>query len=519
MYDCSINTTIENFETAHNPRQTQPFVDLCFLSSSGENHRIRKSAYNAAFILQSIQSSANPLVSLYLSLFPLRSGDVIEAVHFLREAARKGSATAMRVVSRLYTENRESFFADHGSSCDISALWAMRSARCGSNDALFALAEAYRGFRMNLKAFCAYWKCFNSQKYIVAAINALEILSMLQNRRETQENVCKLARFVVARGEPAAIPKILANNFSVAVNTWGTIWEKYEIKHSNALKDVHYLNNSFEDNMSIYSTRVLSQLLSSVDPFKSFKTSVFILQRYPSNDVGENNEIVTKKDEIIKDVNIIDGFYPSKNKTRLFLQMFEYASPDIEKRNLNFVSSILFQLYGENYRGITFSRLWQEKIKSKKLNDQISCGLICLILKDIKTAFILLQKAALRGNIFACSLCGILLFYSTDNKKAALMFFSKCSLDPISLIHLYLVFQDESYFDQASSLLGQANNPNKYHVLEIIGDIFKDGVKYPQNYKIAKIFYEQAVIRAEHDNMECPCVYEKIDFCTSSERK
>ena len=101
MCDCSIPDCLRSFDNDSSPKQgsPQPFIDLCFLTSGGENPKIRHSSYNSAFILHYVLKSMNPSVSLSFAQLALQVGDIEEAINFLFDSAKNGSLHAMNLIS------------------------------------------------------------------------------------------------------------------------------------------------------------------------------------------------------------------------------------------------------------------------------------------------------------------------------------------------------------------------------------------------------------------------------------
>lgn len=675
MSDCSIPDCLRSFDNDSSPKQgsPQPFIDLCFLTSGGENPKIRHSSYNSAFILHYVLKTMNPSVSLLFAQLALQVGDTEEAINFLIESAKNGSTHAMVLIGYLYFNFKNIFFSTVEQSKKESLKWILRAMKNGSEQSNFLLGEILSSFEHNqnplinnstLLSTYFYAKFVKFNKSVSTSTRVVNNFYYLLQRNKIQSNditfiLHKLLLYIVSQGERTGLLYIYRfyQNNAEMMKIWGKMIIKYFPAQEKAEKNdliekakkgvqkedfynLDLLNEeyqfsdkmaaSFDENISIYSTRVLSQLLSSVDPFKSFKTSVFILQRYPpdsngpkishiaqskyedeqrlKSDLSININIRDGPDSVVNDyLNVsknadnknyhnftnldpsglpinafyhsngfnekMSGFYPNKNKTWLLLQLFEYVSPKPEKRNIIFASQIIYQIYNENRHGIVDSRLWQAKIKSKKQSDQIKCGFICLILKDVKSAFILFQRASMQGNSLGSLMCGLLLFHNdvesnnlnnlvstneTENlvlkgRKEALSFFLRCSDDPIALLHLYLVFNDNYYYDRAVSLIGivgnqlNRNNPSQqaglndeiaiehindnnnnnstigvrnlnenYAPFEIVGDIFYNGIKFVQNLKIARAFYAAAIDRAYKDDVSCLNLLAKFDSTQSS---
>ncbi|OHT08290.1 hypothetical protein TRFO_04896 [Tritrichomonas foetus] len=628
MRDCSISDCFRSFTSDRNPKHTQPFLDLCYLTSIGGNPSIRKSRCYAAYIIQSVLDINNPLIHIQYAMMALQVHDPVEAAYYLKNAAKRGSKEAINLMAYLFFHFRGSFFSTTQDSQKKALMWFYRAYRQGSIDSLFYIGYLYSHTSQNLAAIYFLTKHFNANKYIVSAIQVMSLLFHNRNRKELKDTIFKLVKYIAARGEPSAIKKILLlyqNNVN-SLSCWRKAIE-IAFKLSKATGDVPFqMRASFDENNSVSSTRILSQLLSSVDPFKSFRTSVFVIQHYNPDTIGPSEELSFRKyrsnvkgksevlntnitikspnkmspiitssstsntisnapnvnqnsnnsntnsntnsnsnantnqstktnsnsnsnnntnnksnnvtvsnnsansnnmnyvNNISENVNYdaymnmfglrkkekFDGFFPTKNKTRLLIQLFEFASPNFNKRNLVFASHILNTIYSENRRGLLDSRLWQDKIKSKKVGDEIRCALISLLCNDHKTAFILFQRASIQGNEFACLMCGILLFYNTHKRKEALTYLAKCVCEPVALLHLGLVFNDDSYIDRAVTLLGLSASTPKYKTFELVGQLFDEGIKFPQNKSIANAFYAAAIERAAIENIDCPDLYGKF---------
>ena len=464
MCDCSIPDCLRSFDNDSSPKQgsPQPFIDLCFLTSGGENPKIRHSSYNSAFILHYVLKTMNPSVSLSFAQLSLQVGDIEEAINFLLDSAKSGSLHAMNLISYLYFNYKSIFFTTIEQSKREIIKWILRSMRNKSEQSNFLLGEILSSFDHSqnqnpiqisnpillstyfYSKFVQFNQSVSTSSRIVMNFNYLLHRNKIQSK-DILQILHKLILYILSQGERVGLTFIqkFFNKNTEVMKVWENLILMYSSDQEKAekidliekarksfIKDDIYsydfgndeyqfsdkIAASFDEIISMYSTRVLSQLLSSVDPFKSFKTSVFILQRYPPDSNGPKISHVSKvkyedeqrlKSDLSQNINIRDspgkivseflnvnnnqdiknyynytnidpyglpmnaiyksngfnekmgGFYPNKNKTWLLLQLFEYVSPIPEKRNIILASQILFQIYTENRHGIVDSRLWQ----------------------------------------------------------------------------------------------------------------------------------------------------------------
>lgn len=602
MCGCPIPDGLRNAESdpTSNQGATQSFIDLYFLTSSGENPKVMHSSYYSAFILQHALKNNNPLFNLSFAFLALQIDDILGALHFLKEAAKNGNVDAVNLIGWIYWNYRSRLsFQSIEQANRESLLWFFRGIKLGSLNSNYFLGDYYANihqkssFNQNLISAYFYSRLVNDQDYHTSHLThqLIKLFSMLytdpnqpQNSNSLIDKSLKKLIYSISKTGDSMIPlyiKTLFQNDTEMVKIWSKVPSPLDTKLRFIQKkqdlfkiDDHYTFNEklaapMKDNTTIHLTRWLNQLLGTIDPFKSFKTSSFILQRYSPDSNGpkvstvddykrkqrEKNESefhkeMNKQEEIESLGNYngynepISAYFPSKNKTAMLLQVFELASPKFIKRNLVLASTILQNIYNENHHGLIDSRLWQNKIQSKKASDQIRCGFICWLMNDRISSFLLFESASIQGSKLASLMCALLLFYSLLDptksndigydklamaKKHAIPYFLKCIDDPIASLNLYMITKDTTYYERAMALLGlslansaemdkqNASNSKPVTVcvqsdpFELIGDMFLSGVKFVRDVDIARAFYSHAITIDTSNSVMNTQLYSKFE--------
>jgi hypothetical protein len=201
--------------------------------------------------------------------------------------------------------------------------------------------------------------------------------------------------------------------------------------------------------------------------------------------------------------------FPVESRTALLLQIFEFASPEFEARNLYICGQFLSHLYRDEPRGVLVSALWRGKSQSDCARDLVQCGFVAAILDDPEFAAECFTKAARLGDRTGSVMTGILLTHRFKQPRDACYFFAQCVVDPVALVYLGLLSGDQAQLERAATVLGvSADHAEMY---ERIGDLFAHGVKFPHDPGAALLFYGQALIKAEAAGEDIAGLLVKID--------
>lgn len=444
-------------------------IDFNLLNSSNSKNPSLLSYFKSLIaIIASLDYEKNMDHSLYhffFGLLSLQCGDKENAIYFLKYVAGKGNIDAINLLSKILFFFKDFYKIEN--STEIAKNVLMNAYRQHSIDSLFQLGNIYKSpnYILSLYFFYEHFRKTDSN------ISVLQICKLLRDHMNDINLTKKWILFSLSRGEPKFIKAVINEN-SDQDNQIQTseIWKRaisnlsekilisYQINssdkskadaNSNFYSDV-YVNSKFDlsaDPNIFYISNPISYKLFEMTPnLYQYQSSIETNQFFPihSNSISQENNIIPS--------------FPSKNKTKLILSIFELTSSNFKKRNLKIASLFLSELYKYHSDGVLSSELFKLRRDSSNHEWISCCGFIYLLLNEIDLALNMFLKSSNLGNYCATMMCGFLLFHWKNDqeqmKKKACFFFSKCSADPIALIHLFFIFDDVSLLDRACSILG-----------------------------------------------------------------
>ncbi|OHT12278.1 hypothetical protein TRFO_17964 [Tritrichomonas foetus] len=450
-----------------------------------------------------------------------------------------------------------------------SRLLLYRANKMGSNDAILLMANLYDRPNHYFSSLFYYLKHFSGNHSVYSA---LQICKILHSHLKIKHSLRKWILYTIACGEPYFLDVMISysknpdNADPKSSKAQEVLWNDVKLQYFKRLnlfeKRDYFQYSNFEpkligidaklainENINTLLREVIRKrrdFLPSPQPPVDFCSTKYLSNEPPNNTStnsrnisifntnfhnsnclyrnqqkhigqvnyqnqcqnGRQNHINFKNEE-----NLI-AYFPLKNKTQIVLRIFEFTSSDFKKRNLQAAQILLYNLYNIDQKGILNSKIFKTRITSKNHFWLTSCGFICTLLNDLKSAVKLFLKASRLGNFTATMMCGFLIFhmetfeeslrhisdvYKTDNvyilddsslidqnqekkftinnnKQEAGMYFGKCALDPVALIHLGLMLDDPSKIDCACSLLGI---PSRIETIVWLMKILEKGVKMP----------------------------------------
>ena len=507
-------------------------IDLSFFLLNGENPTIKYSPFKAACILSKEINTNNSFIPLFYAILALKKNDIKEAIYFLKDSAQKGNINAINLLGFWLMKYPEFFRMKSEESLNKSKLLLKNSIRMNSTDALFLFGIFYGKDTMSLYYYKRHFKLLDS------IISASKICSILTDVLHDEEITRRWILFCIASGEPKFIKKLIHkhNETSEVIQFWTEKYNSYcsklPLNKKFQFNEKLYDNSPFENELKIEkkSSILLKEFPKIIPSTLSEYQPSFQICKYRNESKCENNS--TSKNLI--------GFYPINNKTQIILKLFELTSDNYNIRNLKLAEIVIYQI--STMDSIINSKLFQTKLKSKNNKWLTSCGFICSLFGDLKSAFELFLKASTLGNETATFMCGFLLFHYTSfcqglqqsdchnsfnpkppkrlslinsisaqyefknlTKKSAGIFFGKCCNDPLSLIHLGLILNDDSKLDIACSKLGISSKTN---AIAWAGKLLYDGIKFPSLSQIpSKMFFLAAITHGINHNEDVSNIY------------
>jgi hypothetical protein len=401
------------------------------------------------------------------------------SLHFYEEAATRGSVDAMNAIAFL-----SDLYPDDESICYACLRWNRRALFRGSVD-----AYRHRGKVSAQSDPSKSFLCYVSHFYHAHSLLSAFSLFPTRTPRLVPPEAVTALRYCFANGHAPAIPRLI-EILKDDATFLKALWERVSRKGPADRVFKAHLNTDF-------STPRVSSVTSEL-------TDIF---SRPSADRGSPRVSLARRR---------DGApqrppprFPAEGRTGVLIQVFEFASPDFDARDLSVCAQFLSRLYRDEPRGILASALWCGKTRSKCPRDLVQCGFVAAILSDPEFAVDCFTRAAKLGDRTGSVMAGILLTHRLKKPRNACYFFAQCVVDPVALVYLGLLSGDPSQLDRAATVLGvRADRAEMY---ERIGDLFAHGVKFPYDAEAALMFYGQALVRAEAGGEDIGALLVKIE--------
>lgn len=516
-------SSIENRSYNNDPNL---LTDYAFLSLSGINPRVMCSKANAVHVLiDNYDNTELPNVPLLLGLFSRNLGQISTSNYFFKEASKRGSVVATNAIGINYYYYREDSGLDYKSNMNAAITWHNRSLRMNANEAYMMIATIYVELQMFERALYYYSKHFTLTDSPFSATQIATLLIRLSPKNDpiNPQLLCRWLKYSASFGYYSSVSAIVSRFENGQDSPFQELHKKYNAFLNPVMKPPKQLCANLKINYSTAPFLTASNLLNFADPFKEPNSTQLVLEyhtsilngttyspqaktEYGKSGSGYKHHIYQSK----RPTNLFYG-YPSENRTQIVLQIFNHATSDIEKRNLAVVKALLEKLYGINQRGIIDSTIWRTKCKYGTAEDLVRCGFIAYLLHDLKFAYMLFQKAAMKGNNTGAVMVGLIFAHNNPRRpEEACYFFAKSMIDPVSLIHLGLICDDQVWLRRAGSLLSV--DPKSSKMFEWMGDLLSNGVKFPEIRHAAAMFYGVALEHAEQNGEDNTILLKKASI-------
>ena len=495
-----------NVAELYDPSKSQLFTDLSFLCLNEDNPNAQKSALRASMFLALFADIETPDIPLFLGILALSTNNSQTARHWLMVSASKGNKNAMVLLGKLH----QGYFntaplPDTDDRPILRAIrWYGRAIRSGSIEALYYLGELYFNTKDYPHALHYFNLYFKKTKSALAAKFIADALFLTNNRQLS----IKWHRYAASRGVQGSVNALIVDKRDACDITSFLQWYSMASRLNVFVEQKYYfsplLRANLTDKLDIPRLQSAVILLPLSEQYTQNSP---LMQAQPAVEfqplINENGFAnITKGEQInfCTDPRItkFSASVPGSGPTQLLIKAFELASPSYERRNLALCKSVLQHLQMIKPRGICESQLFRSKCKSSNPDDLVTCGFIALVLNDVVYALELFGKAALKGNETANLMLGVILFHGiggTERLEAGVVYFSRCQLEPIALIHLGVIYNDQQWLRRAAQLLGVSAESSQMY--EWVGDLFAQGIKLPKDEKVAMMWYGVALNKAE----------------------
>ena len=508
-----------NAAELYDPSKSQLFTDLSFLCLNEDNPNAQKSALRASMFLALFADIETPDIPLFLGILALSTSDSQTARHWLMISASKGNKNAMVLLGRLH----QGYFntAPLPESDDRPILrairWYVRAIRSGSVEALYYLGELYFNTKDYPHALLYFNQYFKKTKSALAAKFIADALYLTNNRQLS----IKWHRYAASRGVQGSVNALIVDkreNWDLtAFLQWYSMASRLNVFVDQKYYFSPLLRANLTERVEIPSVQNASILLSISEKYseagrmKEAKPSIE-LQNITT---GHNFVNICKGEttglHALPKIIPSPSPVPAISPTQMLIKAFKLASPSFDSRNLMLCKSVLQHLQIPKPRGICESQLFRAKCKSFNPDDLVTCAFISLVLNDVVYALELFGKAAMAGSETANLMLGLILFHgigSTERLESGVVYLSRCPLDPIALVHLGVIYNDETWLKRAAQFL---NLPyTDYRIYEWVGDLFADGIKLPQDNKVAMMWYGIALTKAEENGADQTALLQKV---------
>lgn len=466
------------------------FVDLGFRCLSKDASRRYSQIFNAALLLTTIDEFKNPQFEEFIGIICKKYHNYQTALKFFIDSASHGSVSSLLHIGLLYFHFPQSFPYTTNQCYDIAAVWFLRAMNRGSTDALLHIAKVLYTKNKLFPCLSFYAKYYALSKCVSSAQSIASLLVEIKYKSEAD----RLHRFAAINGSRYSA------EYLVHVNE--EVWKPVVDRFSKRVPGQRFILPKFFQCSMVFNweipslsgaSRHLDNLLrAKIVPQSSCETKREINQ--------QNN---TKESKIL-------NFYPSFEPMKVLLLAFEYASPDISQRNLVMVAHYLKQLSTLEPRGLTAFPLWSEKCETGSANELVRCGFISYFF-NYSECYEMFFNAYQSGSLVGAQMVGILTYHGLGRLRdptQGCLFLAKCSIDPLSLIHLGLTFEDQEYLRRAASLLHCEDNIG--FLYEWAGDMFANGIHMIRSTNVAIIFYGLALKQYEEDFKDVNTIRKKI---------
>ena len=504
----------QNNERFEIPRDSSQFIlDMAFTYSINRQPCSDLTRIDATSLLS--QSSHQSLKSIYLGFLAKRLNYKYSALKCFIDASKNGSVEALNFIGKLY---EECFFHN-----DLALKWYARSYRLNLTDSFFSLGWFFYTNNEYLKSLFFLQKHFRETNSL---FTAMQIGKALEKMNQTELSM-KWYKLCAVNGMKSAVTKILfllGPDYSTLYHSifqWLPIATRFNIKVKKQppnncwrLKDKNwhlsnYLRANYSNDYSIPSTSTIKHQIQIPDQFIQISSTRNVLQHTVSEkfDHAKTNPIFA----VLQLQSILNTSYmfPSESNTQILLAIFECCSKNPVNRNLVYASFLLKKLQLKTNFKLFESRLWLSKCKSHNSIDLMQCGFVCALLNDYASAFDFFSKSR---NLSSSTMCGIILFHGLSDGERdvehGLYYFGKNSNDPVSLLYIGAVSNEEEYYERAAYFL---RCDAKVGILaEKVGDLFYNGLQYPKNIEIAKLWYGKALDGYERQGCDTNKIMKKL---------
>jgi len=490
----------------------QFYLDYVFMFYIGENLQYRRSLESTISILTRFVNESSKDIPLFFGLLAQKYNDPQSALKFYKIAATMKSLHAMNAIGMLYQEYPSLSYKKNSSFFDNSLKWFKRAMMCGSIDSIRNIGYLYRMQGDNIKSLYYYLKHYRITSSVLSAKQCAELLEM-QGEHEAS---LKMYQQCIYYGDSQSIKPALILLDSPKLSN---IKSKYDMKLSHVIKSFG-INPIKEFTFSEYMKANLKNDFS-LPPFSSVTHSLEFADKFGhidnTQDIIQRNISVSYSQYDYPHSNTYDpsstskSFYPSSNKNRLLMIAFDFASRDINERNLNICLMALNSLSLKSPKGITESQIWQSRIKNTRKIDFAPCGFISYLIGDHQLALKLFEKGSKRGCKTCSLMTGIMYFHGVGTERdveTGSYYLSSCMTDPLALLHISVVHNDRDWAERASTILKMDMDSGEMY--EWAGDEFAEGIHVPESLFIASMWYGFAFKKYQDNNQDIVNIMNKI---------
>lgn len=420
---------------------------------------------------------------VYVAMFALQCNDIETGLYFLKKASQEGNKAAMILYAKLILTHEK--YQKDNYYCRSALQYLLNSLRYGSSEAYSLLGLYYETIDPKLiTSLHMYSLHFEQTRSLSTALRITHELDILKQIRLSR----KWMTYTIINCDPTHIQDMILHFANSKAKTNSpkiyVVWEKI----ISNLRTQSRIRSQIDQKQVYQST--IKKFQGNFDFHKDFyKLQRVITKQLPTfchpqplvyhSSIENKNVVLDNKIEY--NPNIQEGYFPLRNKNSYILKIFELTTSNYHKRNLKLADCYLYNCpFVSDSKEFTNNAIFQCRMKSKNPEWLTSCGFIYLILGDMDKGFPLFLNASKLGNLCATMMCGFLLFHFKHHdeklKKDSVIFFLKCAADPIALIHLFFIMNDESFLERACSILGVQS---KMMAIIWLLNLLVDGVKMP----------------------------------------
>lgn len=438
-----------------------------------------------------------------------------EALQWYKFAGESGNPKAMYQLGKLLYEKYQLFNYTEEEGKRLAKMWMLRAVRCGMVQPYEILAKIYADDpKTKDMAINLYFKLYKETSQISALHQAVLLL------RDNEDTFLKILRYEASHGYLPAVLSIIASleykaEFLSRAFLWRTLLINRDLIKPIINPISNYLKASLKIDFTLPSiTMALSHFPTTLDQFNTTNETKEIPQKvenvtYEGCLFSKNTKIIGALTGVNVERELVKTFppvYKIQSPVHLLLYCIHLASGGYSSRNLNAVEVLLPKLSSSR---VFESDLWRKKVDGGSICDFIGCGFIYCLMSDYNSGLQMFQKAAKQGNITGSMMAGLILYHGLNgdrNIEDGLYYLSRCSTDPIALIHVGVVANEPEWTDRAAEYL----MIDELSVFEWMGDAFSQGIIIPRNYQLSKLWYGIAVQKYEDNGKDINGLIVKI---------